>query len=63
MSAVATLRATGHHKVADWLILILFTAQRPGEIIGMKWDQIEYDGRCGWLNLRTSKNGDPVNAA
>ncbi len=63
LSAVSTLRATGHRKVAEWLVLILLTAQRPGEIIGMKWDQIEYDGRVGWLNLRTSKNGDPVNAA
>lgn len=59
----------GHHLLAHWFILILLTAQRPGEVAAMRWDQLdlfeeghEHD-TTGWWNVRTSKNGQPIHAA
>jgi integrase len=59
----------GHHLLAHWFLLILLTAQRPGEVAVMRWDQLDlFEERheratTGWWNVRTSKNGQPIHAA
>ena len=59
----------GHHLIAHWFLLILLTAQRPGEVAAMRWDQLDIfdDGneraKTGWWNVRTSKNKQPIHAA
>lgn len=59
----------GHHLLAHWFLLILLTAQRPGEVAVMRWDQLDLfeEARAheatGWWNVRTSKNGQPIHAA
>ena len=59
----------GHHLIAHWFLLILLTAQRPGEVAAMRWDQLDIfdDGndraKIGWWNVRTSKNKQPIHAA
>jgi len=59
----------GHHLIAHWFLLILLTAQRPGEVAAMRWDQLDiFDdsnerAKSGWWNVRTSKNKQPIHAA
>ena len=59
----------GHHLIAHWFLLILLTAQRPGEVAAMRWDQLDIFGAgheratTGWWNVRTSKNKQPIHAA
>jgi integrase len=59
----------GHHLITHWFLLILLTAQRPGEVAAMRWDQLDIfdDGnerpKTGWWNVRTSKNKQPIHAA
>ena len=51
----------GFHLMAHWFLLILLTAQRPGEVATMQWADLDLE--AGWWNVRTSKNGDPIHAA
>jgi integrase len=59
----------GHRNIATWLRLILLTGQRPGEVAAMRWDALDIfaPGRkgvtTGFWDVKTSKNGDPINAA
>jgi len=59
----------GHRNTATWLRLILLTGQRPGEVLAMRWDALDIfaPGRqsatAGFWDVKTSKNGDPMNAA
>ena len=39
--------------------LILLTACRPGEVFGMRWDQISKEGKDTYLTLGTTKNKKP----
>jgi integrase len=69
VTALDTESANGHHLMAHWFLLILLTAQRPGEVAGMRWEQLDiFDAGhertlTGWWNVRTSKNHQPIHAA
>src|SRR5262249_55003812 len=61
--------AAGHAHTATWFALIVLTAQRPGEVLGMRWSQLDiFDeanrtATTGWWTVKATKNGDPVMAA
>ncbi len=44
-------------KVRDMFYMCLFTGARRGNVMGMRWDQVNFD-RCVWQIPRT-KNGTP----
>jgi len=54
-----TALGTGGGSVATILALrlILLTAQRPGEVTGMRWDEIVFDkdGKSGWWTIPADK--------
>lgn len=61
--------SAGHPHTASWFALIVLTAQRPGEVLGMRWSQLDiFDeanqtATTGWWTVKATKNGDPVMAA
>jgi integrase len=61
--------SAGYPRMAAWFALILLTAQRPGEVLGMRWAQLDIfdeanrDATTGWWTVKATKNGDPVMAA
>lgn len=69
LAALDLESANGHHLMAHWFLLILLTAQRPGEVAAMRWDQLDLfdEGHArattGWWNVRTSKTKQPIHAA
>jgi integrase len=50
--------ATGDLKLAA--ALLLYTAQRPGDVIAMTWSQVSERGGRVWLTLRQSKTNELV---
>ncbi len=54
---------------ATWFALIVLTAQRPGEVLAMRWslldifDEANLKAKTGWWTVKATKNGDPVMAA
>jgi integrase len=50
--------ATGDLQLAA--ALLLYTAQRPGDVIAMQWGQVSERGGRMWLTLRQHKTGELV---
>lgn len=44
-------------RVSLALRLLLLTAQRAGEVAGMRWDEVDLEGRMWTLNASRAKNG------
>ena len=69
LAALDVESVNGHHLMAHWFLLILLTAQRPGEVAAIRWDQLDIfdEGHAramtGWWNVRTSKTKQPIHAA
>jgi integrase len=72
VSLLAALDAewqAGYKAVATWLSLVLLTAQRPGEVVSMRWADLSifHPGHdrdeTGWWTMGRTKNGSPVMAA
>ncbi len=43
----------------DFLLMALFTGMRRGELMKLRWENVDLDART--LHLPTTKNGDPLN--